>query len=74
MACSFTCVLGLEVKFFEDKHLTHSIVFLAQEELCVQKVTLKDFSAKGPGAVCELTSLYFQESTMTRCSHQQSPY
>ncbi|OBS83674.1 hypothetical protein A6R68_22346, partial [Neotoma lepida] len=47
---------------------------LSQEELCVQKVTLKDFFTKGPGAVCELTSLYFQESTMTRCSHQQSPY
>lgn len=43
-----------------------------QEEL--QKVTLKDFFTKGPGAVCELTSLFFQESTMTRCSHQQSPY
>ncbi|XP_057615798.1 tRNA (uracil-5-)-methyltransferase homolog B isoform X3 [Chionomys nivalis] len=47
---------------------------LSQEELHVQKVTLKDFFTKGPGAVCELTSLYFQESTMTRCSHQQSPY
>ncbi|XP_021008823.1 tRNA (uracil(54)-C(5))-methyltransferase homolog isoform X2 [Mus caroli] len=47
---------------------------LSEEELCVQKVTLKDFFTKGPGAVCELTSLYFQESTMTRCSHQQSPY
>ncbi|XP_041493019.1 tRNA (uracil(54)-C(5))-methyltransferase homolog isoform X2 [Microtus oregoni] len=47
---------------------------LSQEELCVQKLTLKDFFTKGPGAVCELTSLYFQESTMTRCSHQQSPY
>ncbi|KAK7799447.1 hypothetical protein U0070_007107 [Myodes glareolus] len=45
-----------------------------QEELRVQKVTLKDFFTKGLGAVCELTSLYFQESTMTRCSHQQSPY
>lgn len=47
---------------------------LSQEELCVQKVTLRDFFTKGPGAVCELTSLYFQESTMTRCSHEQSPY
>ncbi|XP_029390314.1 tRNA (uracil(54)-C(5))-methyltransferase homolog isoform X4 [Mus pahari] len=47
---------------------------LSEEELCVQKVTLKDFFTKGPGAACELTSLYFQESTMTRCSHQQSPY
>ncbi|EDL20403.1 RIKEN cDNA 4732479N06, isoform CRA_a [Mus musculus] len=47
---------------------------LSEEEVCVQKVTLKDFFTKGPGAICELTSLYFQESTMTRCSHQQSPY
>ncbi|XP_029409512.1 tRNA (uracil(54)-C(5))-methyltransferase homolog [Nannospalax galili] len=47
---------------------------LSQEELCVQKENLKDFFIKGPGAVCDLTSLYFQESTMTRCSHQQSPY
>uniref|UniRef100_A0A2K6G879 tRNA (uracil(54)-C(5))-methyltransferase n=1 Tax=Propithecus coquereli TaxID=379532 RepID=A0A2K6G879_PROCO len=47
---------------------------LSQEELCVQKETLKEFFIKGPGAACDLTSLYFQESTMTRCSHQQSPY
>uniref|UniRef100_A0A8D1SPL2 tRNA (uracil(54)-C(5))-methyltransferase n=1 Tax=Sus scrofa TaxID=9823 RepID=A0A8D1SPL2_PIG len=47
---------------------------LRQEELCVQKETVKEFFTKGPGAVCDLTSLYFQESTMTRCSHQQSPY
>ncbi|KAM4818575.1 tRNA (uracil-5-)-methyltransferase homolog B isoform 3-T6 [Thomomys bottae] len=47
---------------------------LSQEELCVQKETIKEFFIKGPGAVCDLTSLYFQESTMTRCSHQQSPY
>ncbi|KAG8511201.1 tRNA (uracil(54)-C(5))-methyltransferase, partial [Galemys pyrenaicus] len=47
---------------------------LRQEELCVQKEIVKEFFTKGPGAVCDLTSLYFQESTMTRCSHQQSPY
>ncbi|XP_033268314.1 tRNA (uracil-5-)-methyltransferase homolog B isoform X2 [Orcinus orca] len=47
---------------------------LRQEELCVQKETVKKFFTKGPGAVCDLTSLYFQESTTTRCSHQQSPY
>uniref|UniRef100_A0A672NGI9 Uncharacterized protein n=1 Tax=Sinocyclocheilus grahami TaxID=75366 RepID=A0A672NGI9_SINGR len=27
-----------------------------------------------PRAVCQLDSLYFQETTMTRCSHEQSPY
>ncbi|KAM7045832.1 tRNA (uracil-5-)-methyltransferase homolog B isoform 3-T3 [Molossus nigricans] len=47
---------------------------LRQEELCVQKESIKEFFIKGPGAVCDLTSLYFQESTRTRCSHQQSPY
>ncbi|XP_006137498.2 tRNA (uracil-5-)-methyltransferase homolog B [Pelodiscus sinensis] len=47
---------------------------LNQEELCTQKTLLKEFFTCGPGAVCALTSLYFQESTMTRSSHQQSPY
>ncbi|XP_039729952.1 LOW QUALITY PROTEIN: tRNA (uracil-5-)-methyltransferase homolog B [Pteropus medius] len=36
--------------------------------------TVKEFFTKGPGAFCDLTSLYFQESTMTCCSHQQSLY
>lgn len=47
---------------------------LSQEELCAQKESLKEFFTRGPGAVCNLTSLYFQESTMTRCTHEQSPY
>ncbi|XP_059013550.1 tRNA (uracil-5-)-methyltransferase homolog B isoform X2 [Mustela nigripes] len=47
---------------------------LKQEELGVQKEAIKKFFTTGPGAVCDLTSLYFQESTVTRCSHQQSPY
>ncbi|KAH0630999.1 hypothetical protein JD844_004460 [Phrynosoma platyrhinos] len=47
---------------------------LSPEELCYQKELIKDFFLQGPGAVCALTSLYFQESTMTHCSHQQSPY
>ncbi|PNJ40747.1 TRMT2B isoform 7 [Pongo abelii] len=47
---------------------------LSQEELHVQKEIVKEFFIRGPGAACDLTSLYFQESTMTRCSHQQSPY
>ncbi|XP_010221775.1 PREDICTED: tRNA (uracil(54)-C(5))-methyltransferase homolog, partial [Tinamus guttatus] len=47
---------------------------LGQEALAAQKASLKDFFTSGPGAVCALTSLYFQESTMTRCSHKQSPY
>uniref|UniRef100_G1LRC8 tRNA (uracil(54)-C(5))-methyltransferase n=1 Tax=Ailuropoda melanoleuca TaxID=9646 RepID=G1LRC8_AILME len=47
---------------------------LRQEELSVQKEAVKKFFTSGPGAVCDLTSLYFQESTMMHCSHQQSPY
>ncbi|NXX36190.1 TRM2 methyltransferase, partial [Nicator chloris] len=47
---------------------------LGQEALAAQKALLKEFFTFGPGAVCALTSLYFQESTMTRCSHEQSPY
>ncbi|XP_053846253.1 tRNA (uracil-5-)-methyltransferase homolog B isoform X1 [Vidua macroura] len=47
---------------------------LRQEALATQKALLKEFFTCGPGAVCALTSLYFQESTMTRCSHEQSPY
>ncbi|XP_028922885.1 tRNA (uracil(54)-C(5))-methyltransferase homolog isoform X2 [Ornithorhynchus anatinus] len=47
---------------------------LNQEELWAQKEAVREFFTKGPGAVCGLSSLYFQESTMTRCSHRQSPY
>ncbi|XP_062441005.1 tRNA (uracil-5-)-methyltransferase homolog B [Rhea pennata] len=47
---------------------------LGHEALTAQKALLKEFFTCGPGAVCALTSLYFQESTMTRCSHEQSPY
>ncbi|XP_065545757.1 tRNA (uracil-5-)-methyltransferase homolog B [Lathamus discolor] len=47
---------------------------LGQEELATQKSLLKEFFTCGPGAICALTSLYFQESTMTRCSHEQAPF
>ncbi|NXY76251.1 TRM2 methyltransferase, partial [Glareola pratincola] len=47
---------------------------LGQEALATQKALLKEFFTCGPGTVCALTSLYFQESTMTRCSHEQSPF
>ncbi|KAF1411541.1 hypothetical protein FQV23_0000120, partial [Spheniscus humboldti] len=47
---------------------------LGQEALATQKALLKEFFVCGPGTVCALTSLYFQESTMTRCSHEQSPF
>ncbi|KAI4874198.1 hypothetical protein NFI96_008672 [Prochilodus magdalenae] len=47
---------------------------LPPEEVSVQKAALVEFFTKGPGAVCQLDSLYFQESTMTRCSLEESPY
>ncbi|XP_072458901.1 tRNA (uracil-5-)-methyltransferase homolog B-like isoform X1 [Notamacropus eugenii] len=41
---------------------------LSQEELCVQKEEIKEFFSMGPGAVCDLTSLYVKERTPR---HQQ---
>ncbi|TKC36961.1 hypothetical protein EI555_004982 [Monodon monoceros] len=68
------CFLPRTTKYsFDSPHWSPAFCFV-KEELCVQKETVKNFFTKGPGAVCDLTSLYFQESTTTRCSHQQSPY
>ncbi|RXN21743.1 tRNA (uracil(54)-C(5))-methyltransferase-like protein [Labeo rohita] len=47
---------------------------LTPEEISVHKAALVEYFTQGPGAVCQLDSLYFQETTMTRCSHEQSPY
>lgn len=47
---------------------------LKPEEITIHKADLVEYFTEGPGAVCQLDSLYFQESTMTRCSHEQSPY
>ncbi|XP_032186888.1 tRNA (uracil(54)-C(5))-methyltransferase homolog isoform X4 [Mustela erminea] len=66
---SIVCVRSNHLKNIPEKHNQ-----VAQEELGVQKEAIKKFFTTGPGAVCDLTSLYFQESTVTRCSHQQSPY
>ncbi|XP_068953035.1 tRNA (uracil-5-)-methyltransferase homolog B-like isoform X2 [Petaurus breviceps papuanus] len=41
---------------------------LSQEELCVLKEEIKEFFSTGPGAVCDLTSLYVKERTPR---HQQ---
>ncbi|XP_054852924.1 tRNA (uracil-5-)-methyltransferase homolog B isoform X2 [Eublepharis macularius] len=57
----------MAVVTFHPQHLN-------PEELSLQKELVKDFFAHGPGTVCGLSSLYFQESVMTRCSHKQSPY
>ncbi|XP_041742711.2 tRNA (uracil(54)-C(5))-methyltransferase homolog-B isoform X2 [Coregonus clupeaformis] len=47
---------------------------LTPEEIEVHKSCLVEYFTQGPGAICQLDSLYFQESSMTRCSHEQSPY
>lgn len=47
---------------------------LRPEDIGIHKAALVEYFTQGPGAVCQLDSLYFQESTMTRCSNEQSPY
>ncbi|XP_023863416.1 tRNA (uracil-5-)-methyltransferase homolog B isoform X1 [Salvelinus sp. IW2-2015] len=47
---------------------------LTPEEIEVHKSSLVEYFTQGPGAICQLDSLYFQESSMTRCSHEESPY
>ncbi|KAM9477974.1 tRNA (uracil-5-)-methyltransferase homolog B [Clarias gariepinus] len=47
---------------------------LSSDEINVHKASLVEYFTKGPGRVCQLDSIYFQESSMTRCSHEVSPY
>ncbi|KAM6956278.1 tRNA (uracil-5-)-methyltransferase homolog B [Aplochiton taeniatus] len=47
---------------------------LNKEEIGNHKGALIEYFIQGPGSVCRLDSLYFQESSMTRCSHNDSPY
>lgn len=47
---------------------------LTQEEVAVHQADLVNYFTQGPGSVCQLDSLFFQESTMTRCTHETSPY
>uniref|UniRef100_A0A1A8KDQ4 tRNA (uracil(54)-C(5))-methyltransferase n=1 Tax=Nothobranchius kuhntae TaxID=321403 RepID=A0A1A8KDQ4_NOTKU len=47
---------------------------LTPEEVDVHKAELVDYFTRGPGSVCQLDSLFFQESAMTRCTHEESPY
>ncbi|XP_038631360.1 tRNA (uracil(54)-C(5))-methyltransferase homolog-B isoform X4 [Scyliorhinus canicula] len=47
---------------------------LGKEEIRKHQKSLVEYFTTGPGAACELTSLYFQESAMTRCLHEESPY
>lgn len=47
---------------------------LTPEEVSIHKADLQEYFIHGPGSVCQLDSLFFQESVMTRCTHEQSPY
>ncbi|XP_041866673.1 tRNA (uracil(54)-C(5))-methyltransferase homolog-B [Melanotaenia boesemani] len=47
---------------------------LTPEEVAVHKAELVDYFRHGPGSVCQLDSLFFQESSMTRCTNEESPY
>ncbi|XP_067092006.1 tRNA (uracil-5-)-methyltransferase homolog B [Osmerus mordax] len=47
---------------------------LTPEEIDFHKSALVEYFIRGPGVVCQLNSLYFQESSVTRCSHEESPY
>ncbi|KAG7216301.1 hypothetical protein INR49_021705 [Caranx melampygus] len=47
---------------------------LTPAEVATHKAELVDYFTRGPGSVCQLDSLFFQESSMTRCSNEESPY
>eukprot|EP00066_Takifugu_rubripes_P002270 XP_003964092.1 PREDICTED: tRNA (uracil(54)-C(5))-methyltransferase homolog [Takifugu rubripes] len=47
---------------------------LSPAEVALHKADLVDYFTRGPGSVCQLDSLFFQESTMTRTTHEESPY
>ncbi|XP_038148851.1 tRNA (uracil(54)-C(5))-methyltransferase homolog-B [Cyprinodon tularosa] len=47
---------------------------MTAEEVAVHKAELVAYFTQGPGSVCQLDSLFFQESRMTRCTHEESPY
>lgn len=47
---------------------------LTPEQVAIHKADLLDYFTRGPGSVCQLDSLFFQESSMTRCTHEESPY
>lgn len=57
----------MAIVYFHPQNLT-------PEEVAAHKAELVDYLTQGPGSVCQLDSLYFQESTMTQCTHEQSPY
>ncbi|KAM9804051.1 tRNA (uracil-5-)-methyltransferase homolog B [Neosynchiropus ocellatus] len=68
----------LTVRTNSDGHAMAVVYFhpqmLTQEEVGVHKAELVDYFSHGPGSVCQLDSLFFQESTKTRCTHEEAPY
>ncbi|XP_043560255.1 tRNA (uracil(54)-C(5))-methyltransferase homolog-B [Chiloscyllium plagiosum] len=57
----------MAIVYFHPQHLE-------KEEIAKHQKSLVEYFTIGPGAACELTCLYFQESSMTRCLHEHSPY
>lgn len=57
----------MAVVLFHPQHLE-------QERLEEEGAKLRDFFLHGPGAQCNLTSLYFQPCPHTRCTADQAPY
>nr|XP_057915262.1 tRNA (uracil-5-)-methyltransferase homolog B [Doryrhamphus excisus] len=57
----------MAVVYFHPQELT-------EDEVAVHKAELVEFFTTGEGSVCQLDSLFFQESAMTRCTHEDSPY
>lgn len=47
---------------------------LSPDQVAVHTRALVEYFTRGAGSVCQLDSLFFQESRITRCSHQESPY
>ncbi|CAL9687485.1 unnamed protein product [Knipowitschia caucasica] len=62
------------VDFLLEISNRHALETLSPTELAEHKAALVDFFTTGPGSVCQLDSLFFQESAMTRCTHEESPY
>ncbi|XP_054654915.1 tRNA (uracil-5-)-methyltransferase homolog B [Dunckerocampus dactyliophorus] len=57
----------MAVVYFHPQELT-------AEEVAAHKAELVEFFTRGEGSVCQLDSLFFQESAKTRCTHEDSPY
>uniref|UniRef100_A0A8K9V1B4 Uncharacterized protein n=1 Tax=Oncorhynchus mykiss TaxID=8022 RepID=A0A8K9V1B4_ONCMY len=78
MVTSFTSPLEACLLFHNGGHWREQATphpqRLTPEEIEVHKSFLVEYFTKGPGALCQLDSLYFQERFTSRCSHEESPY